>query len=317
MQWNRLFQDKDDGNVYKIFGFEIKAFKFFLKADIVHAYHIKSGFIFIIISRIFRKKAVFTLVGSINFASLSNRILFNIIATLSNKLIVVSPSLIIGLEQLKMYSYFKDNIEVVACGVDLDIRKIHNNDIFNKFNIDQHAKIIFHPARFVREKNHMNLLKAFKSVNDKSPYQVLLVLSGSGKLHNELLVEIERNNLQDVVVFTGLISRMDVLCLLEKCDLYVMPSISEGLNVSFLEALVKRKKILVSNISSFRLFFESSGRTPKSFNTQLVDPCDIEDIYNGITKQLHENEIVDFDDSIVDVNKMIDSYHLIYKELLK
>jgi glycosyltransferase involved in cell wall biosynthesis len=315
-QWNKLFQDKDDGNVYKILGLGIKAFKFFLKADIVHAYHIKSGFIFVILSKIFRKKVVYTLTGSIDFASPLNTMLFNIIAIYSNKLVVVSPSLVTGLENLKTYNVFKNKVEVIPCGVDLNIKKVRDDLILEKFNINPEAKIIFHPARFVREKNHINLLRAFKNVTDELPYQTLLVLSGGGKLHDELVTEIAKNGLQNSVILTGLISRVDVLCLLEKCDLYVMPSISEGLNVSFLEALAKKKKIVVSNIPSFESFFNSSNTPPELCNTKLVNPYDIKEISNEIISQLHKDKINDFDRSFIDVNEMIDSYCLLYKGLL-
>ena len=43
---------------------------------------------------------------------------------------------------------------------------------------------------------------------------------------------------------------------MEIAELFVMPSISEGLNVAFLEALSLNKKILVSNIDQFTYPFD-------------------------------------------------------------
>jgi glycosyltransferase involved in cell wall biosynthesis len=316
-QWNMFFCARKDGDSYQIYGFGIKAFKFFLKADIVHAYHIKSGFIFVILSKIFRKKVVYTLTGSIDFASPLNTTLFNIIALYSNKLVVVSPSLVTGLENLKTYNEFKNKVEVIPCGVDLNIKKVCDDLIIEKFNINPEAKIIFHPARFVHEKNHINLLRAFKIVADELPYQILLVLSGSGKMHDKILTEIAKNDLQNSVILTGLISRMDVLCLLEKCDLYVMPSISEGLNVSFLEALTKEKKIVVSNISSFRSFFDSNKVLPSDLNSYLIDPYRVDEIAEGITYQLDNANVNEFNKNFIDIKNMVNSYCKLYDELLQ
>ena len=316
-QWNMLFCARKDGDSYQIHGFGIKAFKFFLKADIVHTYHIKSGFIFVILSKIFRKKIVYTLTGSIDFASPLNTMLFNIIAIYSNKLVVVSPSLVTGLENLKTYNVFKNKVEVIPCGVDLSIKKVCDDLILEKFNINPEAKIILHPARFVFEKNHINLLRAFKIVTDQLPYQTLLVLSGSGKLHDELLTEIAKNGLQNSVILTGLISRVDVLCLLEKCDLYVMPSISEGLNVSFLEALTKEKKIVVSNISSFRSFFDSNKVLPSDLNSYLIDPYSVDEIVEGIRYQLDNDNVNEFNKNFIDIKNMINAYCKLYDELLQ
>ena len=314
-QWNLLFCARKDGNSYFIYGFGLKALVSIFRSDLIHTHHIKSGCIFTLFSKILRKKTIFTLHGSISNASTLNKILFSIILIFTDKLVLVSPSLLNAVKLFKVSKYFDIDIEVIPNGIDLNIKSISNELILDKFNIDKSAKIILHPARFVVEKNHIRLLQAMKIVKDKCSDNIILVLCGNGELHDKIKDEVAINNLQNIVFFTNLIPREDVISLLDKCELYVMPSISEGLNVSFLEALAKTKKILVSNIVSFNSFFDSNKLLVSDLNAYLVDPYSVDEIAEGIIFQLNSKIVNDFDKNFIDIKKMIDSYSNLYEKL--
>ncbi len=71
---------------------------------------------------------------------------------------------------------------------------------------------------------------------DKNP-NIKLYLAGDGTLKDEIKSTIKKLNLENNVILLDLIDRDDVYNFLEKCEIFLMPSISEGLSISILEAL--------------------------------------------------------------------------------
>ncbi|MCX2719862.1 glycosyltransferase family 1 protein [Lentiprolixibacter aurantiacus] len=94
-------------------------------------------------------------------------------------------------------------------------------------------KIIGHVGIFKEEKNHIFLIDIFKNICQKNnDYHLLLV--GDGPLKEKVKTKVEAEKLTKSVSFLGL--RADIADLLQGMDLFVFPSIYEGLPVSLIEA---------------------------------------------------------------------------------
>lgn len=94
-------------------------------------------------------------------------------------------------------------------------------------------KVIVLVGRFCSEKNQVFFLDVFKKIIDKdSSYRLMLV--GDGELRDAVVEKIDALGLQDKVVLTG--NRDDVPALLNASDLFVLPSIVEGLGIVLIEA---------------------------------------------------------------------------------
>jgi glycosyltransferase involved in cell wall biosynthesis len=96
------------------------------------------------------------------------------------------------------------------------------------------AFVIVHVGRFDEQKNHGFLLEIFSSVADADP-RSRLVLIGDGPLRPAIERRVSELGLAQRVVFTGL--RADVpRVLLGAANVFVMPSLHEGLPLAGLEA---------------------------------------------------------------------------------
>ena len=93
--------------------------------------------------------------------------------------------------------------------------------------------IIGHVGSFWKIKNQTFLVDIFQKVLQKYP-QSRLVLVGEGELKNDVKQKVQQLNLQNEVLFLG--SRSDVPDLLKAFDVFVFPSLGEGLSVAMLEA---------------------------------------------------------------------------------
>lgn len=105
-------------------------------------------------------------------------------------------------------------------------------------------KNIIHIGRFNLQKNHGFLLQIFAALMAKdSSYHLYLV--GEGELKQEIEKMVKRLQLEDHVSFLGV--RTDVDELLQAMDIFLFPSLFEGLPVSLVEAQASGIKCVISD----------------------------------------------------------------------
>lgn len=102
-----------------------------------------------------------------------------------------------------------------------------------ELGIDSQTLVIGHVGRFSPAKNHAFLVAVFHSLLQIHS-DCKLVLVGTGSLETEIAEQCERLGIADHVIFTGI--RKDVNRLLQAMDVFVMPSLYEGLSVVAVEA---------------------------------------------------------------------------------
>jgi len=120
-------------------------------------------------------------------------------------------------------------------------------------------------GRLSEVKNQRTLLRAFARVAAVEP-QARLLLAGRGELEGEL-TELSRSlGLENHVSFLGF--RRDVAQILSALDVFVLPSLREGLPLSLMEAMCSSLPVLASRVGGIpELFGDIEMGT-------LVDPRD-------------------------------------------
>jgi glycosyltransferase involved in cell wall biosynthesis len=94
-------------------------------------------------------------------------------------------------------------------------------------------------------KGHKYLLEAVPAILQECP-EALFLLIGKGRLEAQLKQQAKRLNIEDHVKFLGL--RDDIPKLLALMDVFVLPSLSEGLSMSILEAMMAGKAIVATDV---------------------------------------------------------------------
>lgn len=132
--------------------------------------------------------------------------------------------------------YDKGNVYLLNNAIDLDkfkydekIRKQKRKEL----NINDSTLVIGHIGRFVAQKNHTFLIDIFNEVH-KQNQDSLLMLVGQGPLMNEIQEKVNNLGLKDSVIFLG--QRNDANELYQAMDVFVLPSLYEGLPVVGVEA---------------------------------------------------------------------------------
>ncbi len=104
--------------------------------------------------------------------------------------------------------------------------------------------VICHVGRFAPMKNHKMLIEIFKEVKKISPNSVLLLV-GDGELKDQIQKYVNDSGVLDVK-FLGI--RRDINRILQGADVFLLPSLFEGLPVSLIEAQVAQLPCVYSSI---------------------------------------------------------------------
>lgn len=93
--------------------------------------------------------------------------------------------------------------------------------------------VVGHIGRFSQQKNHEFLIKIFNELCRKLSNSVLMLI-GEGEEKNTILTLAKQLGIEDKVLFLGV--RTDIASLLCAMDVFVLPSLFEGLGIVLIEA---------------------------------------------------------------------------------
>ena len=115
--------------------------------------------------------------------------------------------------------------------------------------------VVGHVGRFMPPKNHAFIVKVMASLLKSRP-DARLLLVGVGQLQDEVKEQVRALGIEDSVTFLGLVQAMDV---------FVMPSLFEGLPVSAVEAQASGLPcVLADSITPEAVLIPGSMRVPLS-----------------------------------------------------
>lgn len=127
------------------------------------------------------------------------------------------------------FKVFPNAIDLKKFMFDKAIRKKERE----KLHINEDTTVIGNVGRFEAQKNHQFILKVFKKYHDIHKNSVLLLI-GDGPLKNKIESLAKEYNLENSIIFMGQIK--DVNLKLQAMDIFLLPSLYEGLPLGAIEA---------------------------------------------------------------------------------
>lgn len=126
------------------------------------------------------------------------------------------------------YHIDSKNIPIILNGIDLSKCIVKTNyEVNDYFNI-------LHIGRFSEQKNHVGLIEAF-SIFVKEHPNTILSLIGDGEKKEEIQQLVREKGISDKVKFLGI--KSNVYSYLNKADVFILPSIYEGVPMTLIEAM--------------------------------------------------------------------------------
>lgn len=240
------------------------------KINIIHAHStIPTGFLAVIISKIFRIPSFVTAHG-MDVNNFENSLIFKRIIsyTLNNcyKTIAVSDDLADKMEQLGVD---ENKILVLRNAVDINRFKPINGKSFLKDEVEENEVVILFVGYLDTFKGIFELIDAFFKIY-KENKSIKLLIVGTGPKHKELKRKVSELELDNSVIFTGKVAHGDIHQYYQAADIFVLPSYSEGLPLSILEAMASNTSVIAGNVGGIPEIIEDGK------NGFIVPPKDIE-----------------------------------------
>lgn len=154
--------------------------------------------------------------------------------------------------------YGESDFVVLKNGIDFErfaFDKKTRQKIRNDLGVEDDGTLVLHVGRFERAKNHEFVIDAFKSFAEKGDKATLLLI-GAGSLEQMIREKIANLGLQDRVVILSNVQ--DVERYYSAADLFIFPSLYEGLGIVLIEAQINGLPCLASD--SIESVIELSNR---------------------------------------------------------
>ncbi len=192
---------------------------------------------------------------------------------------------------------YKGTIEVIPNGVD-----------FNKFkNVkslasDRKEIVLITTSRLEKKNAVGDIIDALKFL----PENISLEILGSGMLERVLKLKVRNLKLGNRVKFLGLISPQEIPVYLQNSDIFIRPSISEGMGTSFIEAMATELPVIATPVGGIPDFLKDREtglfcevNNPKSIADKVMEYVNDPVLRSEIVKNAKEMVIKKYDWNLI------------------
>ncbi len=149
---------------------------------------------------------------------------------------------------------YEGRLEVIPNGVDLRRFKIQESGFKN--GTERENTVLITTSRLVEKNAAGDIIESLLYL----PEDVTLVIAGEGPLEKILKEKVERLQLEERVRFLGYIAHAELPNYLRNADIFIRPSLSEGLGISFIEAMAAGLPVIATPVGGI-VDFIKDGET--------------------------------------------------------
>jgi glycosyltransferase involved in cell wall biosynthesis len=175
------------------------------------------------------------------------------------------------------------DVKLIYHGIDTEEFKINPIDdikLRSKWGLGS-GPLIGITSRLADVKGHAYLIKAMQSVLETVP-SAQLIITGEGKMKKELIKLTKKLGLEKNILFIP--SVLDPREVLSLIDIFVIPSLDEGLGLSLMEAMACGLPTIGSEVGGIKDLIQHG------VNGLLVEPADVKGLASAILELLKDRE---------------------------
>lgn len=199
------------------------------------------------------------------------------------KIIAISES--VKEHLIKDFRVKENAIRVVHNGIDVDRFRIQNTEDRRQKKNDLglgDGPVVGIVARLSDVKGHIYLIEAMQQVIEHNPTAQLIIV-GEGKEKEMLVRRVKDLGIDKNVFFIAEVcDTRDVLAAL---DLFVLPSLKEGLGLALMEAMATGLGVIGSDVGGIRSLIQDN------YNGKLIKPADTNALACAIIELLQDDKI--------------------------
>jgi len=148
--------------------------------------------------------------------------------------------------------------QVINNGIDQEKFNAEGNykDIRAELGIEKNATLVLFIARFTAHKQPLALISAFITAIKEAP-ELILLMVGDGDQKDKAVKIVKDRGLESKILFQPF--RQDVPDILASADIFVLPSLWEGLPIGLLEAMSMGKAVIGTNVDGTSEVIENNS----------------------------------------------------------
>jgi glycosyltransferase involved in cell wall biosynthesis len=168
----------------------------------------------------------------------------------------------------------QDHIEVIPNGVDLG--RFQTTQLSDKTETDTFT--ILCVARLVERKGIADLIASIKYIRQKHE-NFKFVFVGQGDKESDLRARVEREGVSKWVEFRGVVLHFDVPAVYNEADMFILPSLNEGMSNAVLEAMASGLPIITTYTGGTAEMLRGNGivipmRSPDAIANAILEIMD-------------------------------------------
>jgi len=250
-----------------------------IKPDIVHCQTVQMGVPGFLFNKIYKKPYIVWCHGfDVYFPWRFKKIISRVVLNSAAAVIALTNNMVSELQK-----NYGSRIFVLPDGIDSEkFKGFSKQAIRNKLKIDYKDKIVLFVGGLKEVKGIVFLIEAFKIINKKLP-DARLFLVGDGPEKNNLENAVKEGGLEGKVTFIGKVENQKIPEYMALADIFVLPSLSEGLGIVNLEAMASGLPIVATNVGGIPEVVKDGE------NGFLVDPEDSQKIAEKVLLLLEDS----------------------------
>ena len=174
--------------------------------------------------------------------------------------------------------------------------------------------VVGHVGRFNTQKNHEFLIEIFREIRKKKDNAVLLLV-GVGEEQSKIYNKVEKYGMLEDVKFLGL--RDDIPQLLQAFDIFLFPSMYEGLPVALIEAQAASLPCVVSSVITEEVDIKADLIGFVTLDSSLAVWADKVIAFGNKERKSTRNSIEKSGYNIIEVAKWLQEFYIQKIEELK
>jgi glycosyltransferase involved in cell wall biosynthesis len=184
---------------------------------------------------------------------LHRRIINRFLSGFTDRVVAVSET--VKRDIVKYDGLRADKVTVIYNGIDAQrFFNISGNSIRANLGIPLEAHVVGTVGRLTIQKGQRYLIDAVAMLKEKFP-QIALLIVGDGPMRDDLQNRAKTLGIDKNAIF--LWTRRDIPQLLSAMDIFVLPSLWEGLGTALIEAMASGKAVIATDIAPFREIINS------------------------------------------------------------
>jgi L-malate glycosyltransferase len=213
-------------------------------------------------------------------------------------------------DDLRTYHKFKKQITIVHNGVD--------TSFFIPSEKKSNLKSILYTGRFEIFKGLYDLIESSRIVCKKYP-DTKFVLIGSGTIFDNLKKQVNKFKLEDNFIFTGFLSKSQIIEYYQNATVFVLPSYREGFPTSLMEAMSCGVPSIATNVEgNFELIQNGENgllvplKNPEKLAESIVYLLENEELRSKIGRNARDYIVKNYDWETI-----TDGFEKLYNQLIQ